>query len=179
MSLLIVAQTLHHLCRATLVALHCVAFFAFRFRSVARESRYTPQSWPSQEPPPSPFWQLTRTMVWVNCRGGNSDHGLSFLFSTDLQHFWILAVQILRGPSFGLSFLILWGWGWFPHRRKVSQKRPCRTRLGGGGVTPRLCTVWIIQLCRGTGGVAATVSRVALHCATKVSSRHGRLLTRS
>ena len=40
----LVAQTLHgvhHLCRATLVALRCVAFFALRFRSVARESRYT------------------------------------------------------------------------------------------------------------------------------------------
>ena len=24
----------------------------------------------TQEPPPSPFWQLTRTMVWDNCRGG-------------------------------------------------------------------------------------------------------------
>ena len=32
-----------------------------------------------------------------------------------LQYFGILAVQILRGLSFGLSFLILWGWGWFPH----------------------------------------------------------------
>ena len=71
---------------------------------------------PTQEPPPSPSWQLTRTMVWV-LPGGNSDHGLSFLFSTDLQYFWILAVQILRGLSFGLSFLILWGWGWFPHRQ--------------------------------------------------------------
>ena len=41
---------------------------------------------PTQEPPPSPFWQLTRT--WSeSCRGGNSDHGLSFLFSTDLQYF--------------------------------------------------------------------------------------------
>ena len=29
-------------CRATLVALHCVAFLALRFRNVARESRYTP-----------------------------------------------------------------------------------------------------------------------------------------
>ena len=38
----LVAQTLHHLCRATLVALHCVAFLALRFCSVARESRYTP-----------------------------------------------------------------------------------------------------------------------------------------
>ena len=42
--------------------------------------------------PPSPFWQLTRTiyiyMLWSEfCRGGNSDHGLSFLFSTDLQYF--------------------------------------------------------------------------------------------
>ena len=46
--------------------------------------------------------------------GGNSDHGLSFLLSTDSQHFWILAVQILRGLNFGLSFLI---WGWFPHRQ--------------------------------------------------------------
>ena len=62
--------------------------------------------WPTQEPPPSPFWQLTRTMVWVNCRGGNSDHGLSFLFSTDLQYFWILAVQVLRGLSFGLSWVV-------------------------------------------------------------------------
>ena len=26
-------------------------------------------------------------------------------------------VQILRGLSFGLSFFILWGWGWFPHRQ--------------------------------------------------------------
>ena len=43
---------------------------------------------------------------------------LSFLFSTDLQYFGILAVQILRGLGFGLSFLILWGWGWFPHRQE-------------------------------------------------------------
>ena len=78
-------------------------------------------SWPTQEPPPSPFWQLTRTMVWV-CRGGNSDHGLSFLFSTDSQYFWILADQILRGLSFGPSFLILWGWGWFPHRQTLNVK---------------------------------------------------------
>ena len=41
---------------------------------------------PTQEPPPSPFWQLTRTMVWVSL-GGNSDHGLSFLFSTDYSTF--------------------------------------------------------------------------------------------
>ena len=27
---------------ATLVALHCVAFFALHFRNVAQESRYTP-----------------------------------------------------------------------------------------------------------------------------------------
>ena len=38
---LVLAQTLYHLCCATLVALHCVASFALRFRSVARESRYT------------------------------------------------------------------------------------------------------------------------------------------
>ena len=24
---------------------------------------------------------------------------------------------MLCGLSFGLSFLILWGWGWFPHRQ--------------------------------------------------------------
>ena len=45
----LVAQTLHHLCRATLVAVHCVAFSALRFRNVARESRYT------QEPLNAPF----------------------------------------------------------------------------------------------------------------------------
>ena len=38
----LVAQTLHHLCRATLVTPDCVAFFALRFRNLARESRYTP-----------------------------------------------------------------------------------------------------------------------------------------
>ena len=56
----------------------------------------------------------------------NSDHGLSFAgeetrtmvwVSFSLQSystFWILAVQLLRGL---LSFLILRGWGWFPHRQ--------------------------------------------------------------
>ena len=39
---ILAAHTLHRLFRATLVAPHCVAFFALRFRSVARESRYTP-----------------------------------------------------------------------------------------------------------------------------------------
>ena len=38
------AQTLHRFCRATLVALHCVVFFALRFRNFAQESRYTPES---------------------------------------------------------------------------------------------------------------------------------------
>ena len=40
----LVAQMPHHLCRATLVALHCVALFALRSRSAARESRNTPSS---------------------------------------------------------------------------------------------------------------------------------------
>ena len=48
---------------------------------------------------------------------------------------------------------------------KVSHKKALSHPLGGG-VAPQLCTVQIIKLCRGTGGVAATVSRVALHCAT-------------
>ena len=48
---------------------------------------------------------------------------------------------------------------------KVSQKKHCRIRLGG--VAPQRCTVSIVHLCRAPGGVAATVSRVALHCATK------------
>ena len=82
------------------------AIHANRFAWIIRN--WNPYS-PTQEPPPSPFWQLTRTMVWVS--PGRTDHGLSFLFSTDLQYFWILAVQILRGLSFGLSFLILRGWG--------------------------------------------------------------------
>ena len=38
---------------------------------------------------------------------------------------------------------------------------------GGGGVASQLCTIKIIKLRRGTGGVAATVSQVALHCDTK------------
>ena len=62
-------------------------------------------------------------MVWVS-PGGNSDRGLSFLFSTDLQYFGFLAVQILRGLSFGLSFLISWGWGWFPHRQLSRTSSP-------------------------------------------------------
>ena len=33
MAVILAAQMLHHLCRATLVALHCVAFFALRFRT--------------------------------------------------------------------------------------------------------------------------------------------------
>ena len=37
-------------------------------------------------------------------------------------------VQILRGLSFGLSFLILWGWGWFPHCQE-QQKRKLRKRF--------------------------------------------------
>ena len=65
----------------------------------------------------------------------NSDHGLSFageetrtmacFFSFALQiysTFEFFAVQILRGLSFGLSFLILWGWGWFPHRQKCPRE---------------------------------------------------------
>ena len=52
------------------------------------------------------------------CRGGDSDNGLSFLFSTDLQCFWILAVQILRGLSFSLNSLVLWGWGVAPARHR-------------------------------------------------------------
>ena len=28
-----------------------------------------------------------------------------------------MVLQILHGLSFGLNFLILWGWGWFPHRQ--------------------------------------------------------------
>ena len=53
------------------------------------------------------------------CRGGNSNQGLSFLFSTEIQSSWnsILAIQSLRRLSFALSFLILGGWGWFPHRQ--------------------------------------------------------------
>ena len=64
------------------------------------------------------------------CRGGNSDHGLSFLFSTDLQCFWILAVQILCGLSFDLSFLMLWGWGWFPYRQSILRIRNASVLLG-------------------------------------------------
>ena len=56
-------------------------------------------------------------MVWVLSGRKLGPCCLSFLFSTDLQYFWILAVHILLGLSFGLSFLILWGWGWFPHRQ--------------------------------------------------------------
>ena len=66
---------------------------------------------------PTPFWQLTRTMVWVVLGRKFGPCCLSFLFSTGLQYFWFLAVQILCGLSFGLIFLILWGWGWFPHRQ--------------------------------------------------------------
>ena len=51
-------------------------------------------------------------MVWV-LPGRKLGPWSEFLFSTDLQCFWILPVQILRGLSFGLSFLILWGWGAF------------------------------------------------------------------
>ena len=49
----LVAQTLHHLCRATFVALHCVAFFPlrFEFRSVARESRCLKKG------PVAPVWE--------------------------------------------------------------------------------------------------------------------------
>ena len=49
----------------------------------------------------------------------NSDHGLSF--AGEFAFFYRFTVllnsggQILRGLSFGLSFLILSGWGWFPH----------------------------------------------------------------
>ena len=86
---------------------------------------------PTQEPPPSPFWQLTRTMVWV-LPGRKLGPWSEFLFSTDLQHFWILAVQILRGLSFGLSFLILWGWGWFPHRQGNDNDRGHPAKLPKG-----------------------------------------------
>ena len=48
---------------------------------------------------------------------------------------------------------------------KVSQKRPCRTLLGRG-VTPQVGHAHTIKSCRDTGGVAATVSRVALHTVT-------------
>ena len=65
----------------------------------------------------------------------NSDHGLSFageetrtmvsefpfLYRSTVLLNSILAVQILRGLSFGLSFLISWGWGWFPHRQNNSK----------------------------------------------------------
>ena len=35
---------------------------------------------PTQEPPPSPFWQLIPTMVWVSPGRKTRDHGLSFPF---------------------------------------------------------------------------------------------------
>ena len=47
------------------------------------------------------------TRTWPEfCRGGSSDHGLSFLFSTDFP--W---------SEFWSEFPHLWGWGWFPHRQ--------------------------------------------------------------
>ena len=58
------------------------------------------------------------------CREGNSDHGLSFLFSTDLQYFWILAVQILRGPEFWSEFPHFMGMGWLLHRHCMPKCPP-------------------------------------------------------
>ena len=65
----------------------------------------------------------------------------------------MLAVQILRGLSFGLSFLILWRWGWFPHRQESCSGNALEFRelLRGServfffvffqiGVVPRLLT---------------------------------------
>ena len=45
---LLVTQTLHHLCRDTLVALHCVAFFALCF-AVSHEIRATPLKVPRKK----------------------------------------------------------------------------------------------------------------------------------
>ena len=53
------------------------------------------------------FSPFTSSWVWVLPGRKLGPCCLSFLFSTDLQCFWTLAVQILRG----LSFVILWGWG--------------------------------------------------------------------
>ena len=50
---------------------------------------------------------------------------LSLLFSTDFYstfEFWRFKFSVVRGLSFGLSFLILWGWGWFPHRQLLPFK---------------------------------------------------------
>ena len=63
----------------------------------------------------------------------NSDHGLSFAgeetrtmvwvsFSRQIYstfEFWRLKFSVV---SFGLSFLVLWGWGWFPHRQGYACK---------------------------------------------------------
>ena len=50
---------------------------------------------------------------------------------------------------------------------KVSQTRPCRTPLGGVSHLKLAMHTYIIKSCRATGGVAATVLRVVLHCDTK------------
>ena len=87
-----------------------------------RLCRVKTQISPTQEPPPSPFWQLTRTMVWVlpgRKLGPWSEFPFLYRFN---QYFWNLAARILLGLSFDLSFLILWGWGWFPHRHNKNRQ---------------------------------------------------------
>ena len=66
----------------------------------------------------------------------------------------------------------------------------CRTRIAlhplkclnkgpvapfGGVVAPKVGHAYIIKSCRATGGVAATVSRVVLHCDTKIAELSSKL----
>ena len=63
---------------------------------------------PTQEPPPSPFWELTRTMVWgLPGRKLGPWSEFPFLYRFNLRYLWILAVQ-LNSP---------WSefWSEFPH----------------------------------------------------------------
>ena len=56
------------------------------------------------------------------------------------------------------------------------QNKSATQDLVWGGVAPQVGHVYIIKSCRSTSGVAATVSRVALHCDTKNTKMSTNLL---